>query len=97
MAFAGNDLVNFIGVPIAAWQSFEMWSASGLSPDAFTMEGLAGKVKTPTLLLLFAGGVMVVTLWFSKKARNVIETGINLSRQMCKPERNVLSLIFYHV
>lgn len=68
MAFAGNDLVNFIGVPIAAWQSFEMWSASGLSPDAFTMEGLAGKVKTPTLLLLFAGGVMVVTLWFSKKA-----------------------------
>lgn len=81
MAFAGNDLVNFIGVPIAAWQSFEMWSASGLSPDAFTMEGLAGKVKTPTLLLLFAGGVMVVTLWFSKKARNVIETGINLSRQ----------------
>ncbi|MDO5607217.1 MAG: inorganic phosphate transporter [Capnocytophaga sp.] len=81
MAFAGNDLVNFIGVPIAAWQSYEVWSASGLAPNEFTMESLGGKVTTPTYMLLAAGVVMVLTLWFSKKARAVIDTGVNLSRQ----------------
>lgn len=94
MAFAGNDLVNFIGVPIAAWQSFEMWQASGLEPDKFTMEGLKGAAQTPTILLVLAGTVMVLTLWFSKKARNVIETGVSLSRQGEGQERfssNVLS------
>lgn len=87
MAFAGNDLVNFIGVPIAAWQSYEMWHGSGISPESFTMEGLSGKVQTPTILLLLAGFVMVLTLWFSKKARTVIETGVNLSRQSEGEER----------
>lgn len=94
MAFAGNDLVNFIGVPIAAWQSFEMWQSSGLEPDQFTMEALSGKAQTPTLLLILAGTIMVLTLWFSKKARNVIETGVNLSRQSEGQERfssNMLS------
>lgn len=81
MAFAGNDLVNFIGVPIAAFNSYEAWSTSGVAATEYSMEALAGKVPTPTILLLFAGLVMVITLWFSKKAQSVIETGINLSRQ----------------
>ncbi|MFI2742016.1 anion permease [Zhouia sp. PK063] len=88
MAFAGNDLVNFIGVPIAAWQSFQLWLASGATPvHEFTMGGLAGAVKTPTYMLLIAGIVMILTLWFSKKARDVVETGINLARQSEGAER----------
>ena len=81
MAFAGNDLVNFIGVPIAALNSYEAWSISGEAANVFGMGDLAKKVPSNTLLLLLAGGIMVVTLWTSKKARSVIETGINLSRQ----------------
>ncbi|MGY6648889.1 inorganic phosphate transporter [Wenyingzhuangia sp. IMCC45574] len=81
MAFAGNDLVNFIGVPIAAWNSYEAWSVSGIPADQFSMGILAKKVPSNDLLLVFAGAIMVVTLWFSKKARLVIETGVNLSRQ----------------
>ena len=80
MAFAGNDLVNFIGVPIAAWQSYNLWLTSGMDPE-MSMSMLSGAVRTPSYLLLLAGIVMVVTLWFSKKARSVVETGINLSRQ----------------
>lgn len=81
MAFAGNDLVNFIGAPLAAWQSFQLWSQSSLPADAYTMEQLAGAVKTPYALLFTAGFIMVITLWFSRKARTVIETSVNLSRQ----------------
>ena len=81
MAFAGNDLVNFIGVPIAALNSYEAWKISGVAANQFTMGILAEKVPSNVWLLLFAGGVMVITLWTSKKARAVIETGINLSRQ----------------
>ncbi len=85
LAFAGNDLVNFIGVPIAAWQSFDLWqsanAASGVLPAEFSMTGLSGSVPTPEILLIAAGGIMVVTLWFSSKARAVVDTGINLSRQ----------------
>ncbi|CAM1359470.1 Phosphate transporter [Tenacibaculum litopenaei] len=81
MAFAGNDLVNFIGVPIAALNSYDAWSASGKAANEFTMGVLAQKVPSNTWLLLLAGFIMVVTLWSSKKARAVIETGINLSRQ----------------
>ncbi|MEA1787604.1 inorganic phosphate transporter [Arenibacter sp. GZD96] len=81
LAFAGNDLVNFIGVPIAAWQSYEAWQASGIDPAVFSMEVLSSKVPTPTLLLFIAGIVMVLTLWFSKKARHVTQTEINLSRE----------------
>ena len=87
LAFAGNDLVNFIGVPIAAWQSYEAWSVSGVSADAFTMDILASKVATPTYLLLIAGMVMVLTLWFSTKAKNVVKTSIDLSRQGDGEER----------
>ncbi|MEW7280994.1 inorganic phosphate transporter [Aquimarina sp. 2201CG1-2-11] len=87
LAFAGNDLVNFIGVPIAAWQSYEAWSVSGVPADAFTMDILASKVATPTYLLLIAGMVMVLTLWFSTKAKNVVKTSIDLSRQGDGEER----------
>ncbi|NOQ92441.1 MAG: inorganic phosphate transporter, partial [Flavobacteriaceae bacterium] len=81
MAFSGNDLVNFIGVPIAAWNSYEAWHGSGVPANEFSMGILGKKVPANTLLLLLAGGIMVITLWFSKKAKTVIETGINLSRQ----------------
>ncbi len=81
MAFAGNDLVNFIGVPIAALNSYDAWQASGVAANEFSMGILAKKVPSNTLLLLLAGAIMVATLWTSKKARAVIETGINLSRQ----------------
>lgn len=81
MAFAGNDLVNFIGVPIAALQSFQDWQGSGIAPTEFNMQGLTAAVRTPTLLLLFSGAVMVVTLWFSSKAKSVVKTSVDLARQ----------------
>lgn len=87
LAFAGNDLVNFIGVPIAAWQSFVAWQASGIPADEFNMGILAAKVSTPTFLLFGAGLTMVLTLWFSKKARYVTQTEINLSREGESKER----------
>ncbi|WP_445722165.1 anion permease [Flavobacterium sp.] len=84
LAFAGNDLVNFIGVPIAAFQSYEMFTEVGqtLGAKEFMMSGLEGEnIPAPFIFLALAGGVMVYTLWTSKKARNVIETEQNLSRQ----------------
>jgi phosphate/sulfate permease len=81
MAFSGNDLVNFVGVPIAAWNSYEAWTVSGVAADSFSMGVLAKKVPSNIWLLLIAGGIMVVTLWTSSKAQNVIKTGIDLSRQ----------------
>lgn len=87
LAFAGNDLVNFIGVPIAAWQSYAEWETSGIPATEFSMEILSEKVATPTLLLFLSGIVMVATLWLSKKARYVAETEINLSREGEAKER----------
>lgn len=81
MAFAGNDLVNFIGVPIAALQSYQDWQASGIVADAYSMESLAEAVRTPTFLLLGSGLIMILTLWFSTKALYVTETEINLARE----------------
>ena len=81
MAFSGNDLVNFVGVPIAAWNSYQVWETSGISATTFSMGVLAQKVPSNVFLLLFAGAIMVITLWTSSKARNVIKTGIDLSRQ----------------
>jgi hypothetical protein len=94
LAFAGNDLVNFIGVPIAAYQAYEAWSVSNIPPNEFSMISLAAKVSTPTLFLILSGGVMVVTLWFSSKARKVMKTEIDLSSQKNVNERfepNLLS------
>ncbi|MCF4100154.1 inorganic phosphate transporter [Gillisia sp. M10.2A] len=91
LAFAGNDLVNFIGVPIAAWQSFEIWQtahqATGVLPSELLMVGLGQEVKTPVFLLIIAGLIMVITLWFSSKAMKVTDTEINLGRQRGGDER----------
>ena len=87
LAFAGNDLVNFIGVPIAAWQSYEAWMASGMAANEFSMQVLASKVPTPNYLLFAAGIIMVLTLWFSKKAHRVVKTSIDLSEQGETEER----------
>jgi phosphate/sulfate permease len=82
MAFAGNDLVNFIGVPIAGFNSWQFFhGAQGADPHGFLMTGLAGKVPTNTLFLVVAGIVMILTLYFSRKAKSVIKTSVDLSRQ----------------
>ncbi len=82
MAFAGNDLVNFIGVPLAGLKALQLFiAAPGADPNTFLMTGLAEDVKTETWMLLIAGVVMAITLWTSKKARSVIETSVDLSRQ----------------
>ena len=81
MAFSGNDLVNFIGVPLAGFASYNSWVGSGVDVNEFLMTSLAGKVPTPTIFLLIAGVIMALTLYFSKKARSVTETEINLGRQ----------------
>ena len=87
LAFAGNDLVNFIGVPIAAYQSYEAWVASGVAASDFSMGVLSSKVPTPTLLLILSGGVMVLTLWLSTKAKKVMKTELDLSDQNSIKER----------
>ena len=87
LAFAGNDLVNFIGVPVAAYNAFVEWSASGLSAATFPMDVLAEKVPTNNWLLFAAGMIMVITLWFSTKAKKVVKTSIDLSSQGETKER----------
>lgn len=81
MAFAGNDLVNFIGVTVAGFQSLQAWGASTLPADAFFMDILGEKAKAPLYMLMSAGIIMVATLWTSKKARNVSQTEVKLARQ----------------
>lgn len=96
LAFAGNDLVNFIGVPMAAFHSYEAWSASGIPASEFSMEVLSKKVPAEPVLLLISGLIMVLTLWFSQKAKLVTETEIGLSRQSDGEEKfkpNLLSKI----
>ncbi len=87
VAFAGNDLVNFIGVPIAAYNSYEAWSISNILPQNFPMVALSQPVETKPILLLIAGLVMVLTLWFSSKAKAVVKTSVDLSRQDNVKER----------
>ena len=81
MAFAANDLVNFIGVPLAGLNSFLLAINGTGDPLNANMQALAGKVQTPTYMLLIAGAIMVVTLWFSKKAKSVTKTEVALGRQ----------------
>ncbi len=82
MAFAGNDLVNFIGVPLAGFESFKAFMASGSGdPSGFMMTALQEKVNTPIYFLIAAGLIMVLTLRFSKKAKSVTATSLDLSRQ----------------
>lgn len=86
-AFAGNDLVNFVGVPLAAYDSFKIWMASGASPDDLMMNGLLVSTKTETFFLIASGLVMVFTLWYSKKAHRVLQTALNLSSQQSDHEQ----------
>lgn len=82
LSFAGNDLVNFIGVPVAAIQSIGFFQASGGNPDTYMMNELASSdIVAPFWILLAAGLIMMVTLWTSKKAKTVIETEMSLSSQ----------------
>ena len=82
MAFAGNDLVNFVGVPLSGLDAFMDFSAHGNSdPHGFMMLSLQQSAQTPMLYLMIAGLVMVLALIFSKKAQNVVKTSVDLSRQ----------------
>ena len=87
LAFAGNDLVNFIGVPMAAWEGYKAWDLSGIPATDFSMGVLGKKVPTDNVLLLIAGMIMVATLWFSSKAKSVVKTSIDLSSQESTNER----------
>ena len=100
LAFAGNDLVNFIGVPIAAFQSYKAWLGSGVSAESFSMIQLTQKVQTPTIFLFASGTIMIVTLWFSSKAKKVVKTSLDLSNQYGTRERfkpNFLSRILVRI
>lgn len=82
MAFAGNDLVNFIGVPLAGYSSYSDYVANGAGePTAFMMDSLNESANTPVGFLLAAGVIMVVALATSKKAHNVTKTAIGLGSQ----------------
>lgn len=83
MSFAGNDLVNFIGVPLAGLSSYQdfMANANGASPSEFMMVSLMESAETPAFYLMGAGLIMIVAMSTSKKAHNVIKTSVDLSRQ----------------
>ena len=82
MAFAGNDLVNFVGVPLTGLEAYQDYTANG-NGDAqgFMMQSLMDSAHTPAVYLIAAGVVMVLALVFSKKAQNVVKTSVDLSRQ----------------
>ena len=82
-AFAGNDLVNFIGVPLASLSAYQDFAANanGVGADSYLMGALNGPATTPAIYLFGAGAVMVIALITSKKAKNVIKTSVDLSRQ----------------
>lgn len=80
-AFAGNDLVNFIGVPLAGFASFTDWQAAGTPANSLLMDSLNAPATTPTYFLFIAGVIMVWSLATSKKAQNVVKTSVDLSRQ----------------
>ena len=83
LAFAGNDLVNFIGVPLAGYSSFIDYTTNGAgyAPDSFLMTSLLGPASTPWYFLVGSGAIMVYALFTSKKAHAVIKTSVDLSRQ----------------
>ena len=82
MAFAGNDLVNFIVVPLAGFSSYQDYMAHGLgNPNGFLMASLNGPARTSAIFLIGAGAIMVFSLATSKKAYNVVKTSVALSSQ----------------
>ncbi len=101
MAFAGNDLVNFIGVPIAGFNAYDVFiHTPGADPGTTLMTALGGNVKIPLIFLLGSGLVMVVTLFVSSKAKSVIKTSVDLAKQDAGDERfksNKISKLLVHV
>ena len=100
LAFAGNDLVNFIGVPIAAIESYNGWISSNINSYEYSMDILSEKVNTKPIYLLISGLIMVITLWFSSKARNVVKTSLDLSDQNNVDEKfmsSIISFIFLYI
>lgn len=88
LSFAGNDLVNFIGVPVAAIQAIGFFQASGGNPDTYMMGELgSADIVAPVWILFISGAIMIVTLWTSKKAKTVIETEMNLTSQDASTEK----------
>jgi len=82
MAFAGNDLVNFVGVPLTGLEAYQDYMANGNGESQdYMMYSLMDSAHTPALYLIAAGVVMVLALVFSKKAQNVVKTSVDLSRQ----------------
>ncbi len=83
LAFAGNDLVNFIGVPLAGFSAYTDYVANsnGVGIHDFMMTSLMSSAKTPAIFLFASGLVMVYALATSKKAKNVIKTSVDLARQ----------------
>lgn len=83
MAFAGNDLVNFIGVPLAGLDSYQTYLAqgNGTAPTSFLMTSLVESAKTPPFYLMLAGVIMIIAMATSKKAHRVIKTSVDLARQ----------------
>ena len=82
MAFAGNDLVNFIGVPLAGLDSLQDYLANGNGNyNGYMMTSLMTSAKSPLIYLLIAGIIMIVAMATSKKAQNVVKTSVDLSRQ----------------
>jgi hypothetical protein len=86
MAFAANDLVNFIGVPMAGLHAYQAALTTD-SPLTTSMGALSSRVQTESYMLLIAGLIMVITLWLSKKARTVSETELSLGRQSAEEEK----------
>ncbi len=82
MAFAGNDLVNFVGVPLTGLEAYNDFTTNGGGDTSgYLMTSLMESAKTPIIYLILAGMVMVLALVFSKKAQNVVKTSVDLSRQ----------------
>ena len=82
MAFAGNDLVNFVGVPLTSLDAYLDYTTNGNgNPNSFLMTSLMESAHTPVIYLIIAGIVMVLSLVFSQKAQNVVNTSVALSRQ----------------
>ncbi|ERJ60972.1 inorganic phosphate transporter [Sphingobacterium paucimobilis] len=88
LSFAGNDLVNFIGVPVAAIQAIGFFQASGGNPETYMMDELgSADIVAPVWILFISGAIMIITLWTSKKAKTVIETEMSLTSQDASTEK----------
>ncbi len=82
MAFAGNDLVNFIGIPLAGLDSYQDWSGHGATDiNSYMMSSLAQPARSPFIYLAIAGVLMIIAMATSKKAHHVVQTSVDLSRQ----------------